>query len=94
MTTSAALPWERLGERSSLGSRMAAATAREIIGGEREPGAWLTETDLAAAGGASRTPAREAMLLLERWGLVRLIRKKGAVVTPLTAKERRDLLGD
>jgi len=40
----------------------------------------------------SRTPALEAMLQLEAWGLVRLIPKKGALVTTPTARERDELL--
>lgn len=71
---------------------MAASTAREIIEGRHEPGELLIEADLAEAHNASRTPAREAMLQLERWRLVRLVPKKGALVTTVTAKERRDLL--
>ena len=52
----------------------------------------LTEVDVAAQFEASRTPVREAMLKLERWGLVRLAPKKGAIVTTPSARERRELL--
>src|SRR5699024_1564544 len=62
--------------------------AQRIAEGGIEPGALLREVDLAAEHGASRTPAREAMLQLEPWGLVRLIPKKGALVTTPTARER------
>ena len=71
---------------------MAAWAAREIIERRFEPGELLTEADLAEAQKASRTPAREAMLQLERWRLVRLVPKKGAIVTTITSRERRDLL--
>src|SRR5690625_7883968 len=71
---------------------MAAWAAREIIERRFEPGELLTEADLAEAQKASRTPAREAMLQLERWRLVRLVPKKGAIVTTVTSCERRDLL--
>lgn len=40
----------------------------------------------------SRTPAREALLQLEAVGLVRLMPKKGAVVTQIDDKQARDLL--
>lgn len=86
------LPWQRTDDSSPIASRMAASTAREIIEGRHEPGELLIESDLAEAHSASRTPAREAMLQLERWRLVRLVPKKGALVTTVTAKERRDLL--
>lgn len=86
------LPWERTDDSSPLAVRMAAWAAREVIEARFEPGALLTEADLAEAQKASRTPAREAMLQLERWRLVRLVPKKGAIVTTVTSRERRDLL--
>ncbi|TGD30925.1 GntR family transcriptional regulator [Brevibacterium sp. S22] len=86
------LPWQSTDDSSPIAARMAASTAREIIEGRRKPGELLIEADLAEAHDASRTPAREAMLQLERWRLVRLVPKKGALVTTVTAKERRDLL--
>lgn len=86
------LPWETLTDRSVVAVRMSAWAAREIIEGRYEPGALVTEADLASEFGASRTPAREAMLQLERWRLVRLVPKKGAIVTTVSAAQRRDLL--
>ncbi|SDR72758.1 DNA-binding transcriptional regulator, GntR family [Brevibacterium siliguriense] len=86
------LPWQRTTDTSPIAARMAAWAAREIIEGRYESGELLIEADLAEAHKASRTPAREAMLQLERWRLVRLVPKKGALVTTVTAKERRDLL--
>ncbi|MGO2037234.1 MAG: GntR family transcriptional regulator [Brevibacterium sp.] len=86
------LPWETIDDSSPIASRMAAWAAREIIERRFEPGELLIEADLAAAQKASRTPAREAMLQLERWRLVRLAPKKGAIVTAVTGEERRDLL--
>lgn len=86
------LPWECTDESSPIAARMAAWAAREVIEQRYEPGMLLTEADLAEAQKASRTPAREAMLQLERWRLVRLVPKKGAIVTIVTADERRDLL--
>lgn len=87
------LPWESIDDSSPIASRMAAWAAREVIETRYAPGTLLTEADLAQAQKASRTPAREAMLQLERWHLVRLVPKKGALVTTVTVKERRDLLG-
>lgn len=71
---------------------MAADAARAIIERRHQAGTLLTEVGLAAAQGVSRTPAREAMLQLHAWGLVRLLPKKGAIVSEATAEERRDLL--
>ncbi|WP_444963814.1 GntR family transcriptional regulator [Nocardiopsis sp. M1B1] len=92
MSTLPALPWERPDDRSPLSHRLAADTARAVIERRHPAGTLLTETDLAAAHGASRTPAREAMLRLHSWGLVRLLPKKGAIVSEATPRERRDLL--
>lgn len=86
------LPW--LDDRANrpIATQIAAATAREIAETAIEPGTLLREVELAAEHGASRTPAREAMLQLETWGLVRLLPKKGALVTTPTAREREELL--
>ncbi|MFJ4170728.1 GntR family transcriptional regulator [Paenarthrobacter sp. NPDC089714] len=85
------LPWT-VEQSTSVASQIAASTARAVVEGEIEAGCLLTEVELAAANGASRTPAREAMLRLERWGLVQLVPKKGAIVTNPSARERRELL--
>ncbi|SJM68255.1 GntR family transcriptional regulator [Gulosibacter sp. 10] len=85
------LPWERT-DASPIAVRIAAAEARRIVEGAHPPGALLTEAEIAKREGASRTPAREAMLQLEAWGLVRIAPKKGAVVTAVTPAERRDLM--
>jgi len=87
------LPWETLTDRSVVAARMAALAAREIIEGRYAPGALLTEVGVAESFGASRTPAREAMLQLERWHLVRIAPKKGAIVTAVDRSEHRDTIG-
>ena len=92
MDRPALLPWECIESNASIAIRIAAATAQDIVERRRREGDLLTEVALAAELGASRTPAREAMLQLERWGLVRLVPKKGAIVTPVVLEERRDLL--
>ncbi len=52
----------------------------------------LTEGELAAAVGVSRTPVREALLRLQGDGLIRLLPKRGALVLPVTADEIADVL--
>jgi DNA-binding GntR family transcriptional regulator len=42
--------------------------------------------------GVSRTPVREALLLLEAEGLLRLFPKRGALVVPVSADEVRDVM--
>lgn len=60
---------------------------RRYAGGE-----LLTEGELAAAVGVSRTPVREALLRLEAEGLIRLYPKKGALVLPVSAQEIGDVV--
>lgn len=86
------LPWTGNDRPRSHAERIARETAQRIVRAELEAGSLLTEAEIAAAHGVSRTPAREAMLQLERWGLVAIAPKKGAAVTVPTARERRELL--
>jgi DNA-binding GntR family transcriptional regulator len=50
-------------------------------------GELLSEGEVAAALGVSRTPVREAFLRLESEGLLRLYPKRGALVVPVSAQE-------
>ncbi|MGJ6978930.1 GntR family transcriptional regulator [Aestuariimicrobium soli] len=86
------LPWHATPDTGPVAARIAAATAERIVDGRLGAGEWVTEAGIAEPWGASRTPAREAMVQLSRWGLVRLVPKKGALVTTVTPEERRDLL--
>src|SRR5919109_1055225 len=56
-------------------------------------GRLLTEGEVAAAVGVSRTPVREALLRLQAEGLLTLYPKKGALVRPVSAQEIADVLG-
>jgi len=55
-------------------------------------GALLTESDIAADVGVSRTPVRAALLRLETEGLVALYPKRGALVLPVPAQEVEDVI--
>jgi DNA-binding GntR family transcriptional regulator len=55
-------------------------------------GALLSEGEVAAQVGVSRTPVREALLRLETEGLVRLYPKRGALVLPVSPQEITDVL--
>lgn len=50
----------------------------------RSEGTFLTEGEVAAAAGTSRTPVREALLRLEAEGFVQIVPKKGAFVPPIS----------
>jgi DNA-binding GntR family transcriptional regulator len=53
----------------------------------RDQGFFLTEAEIAAEAGVSRTPVREAMVRLEAAGLLEIIPKKGAFVRPVSDAE-------
>ncbi|MCW2944695.1 MAG: GntR family transcriptional regulator [Actinoallomurus sp.] len=55
-------------------------------------GALLSEGEIAAAVGVSRTPVREALLRLETEGLLRLYPKRGALVLPVSPQEVSDVM--
>jgi DNA-binding GntR family transcriptional regulator len=55
-------------------------------------GSFLNEQDLAAQIGVSRTPVREALLLLQAEGLVELVPKRGAYVPPLSGRQIAELM--
>lgn len=55
-------------------------------------GTYVNEGRIAQAVGVSRTPVREALLVLASEGLVQLQPRRGAYVPPLTAREIRELM--
>jgi DNA-binding GntR family transcriptional regulator len=59
---------------------VAAALRERILSGELEPGSRLRQASLAERLGVSTTPVREALLALEREGLVRQDPQRGASV--------------
>lgn len=77
---------------SSAVERAYTHVADAIISGELPASALITEGDVAASLGLSRTPVREAFLALESAGLLRLFPKKGAVVTAVDDTETAELL--
>lgn len=58
----------------------------------REEEMFLSEAQVAAASGTSRTPVREALLRLEAEGFVRRVPHKGAYVPALTDKDVDDVI--
>lgn len=65
---------------------------RSILEQIHADGALLTESDIAADVGVSRTPVRAALLRLESEGLVALYPKRGALVLPVSAQEVEDVI--
>lgn len=64
-----------------------------IVKLELEPGRAFTEGDLAGELGLSKTPVREALLMLRVRGFVFPRPRSGYRVTPITVKDVRDLFG-
>ena len=63
-----------------------------ILDGGYPGGDLLSEGEVAEALGVSRTPVREAFLLLEAEGLMRLYPKRGALVVPVSPDEVHDVM--
>lgn len=62
-----------------------------ILAGQMRPGERLIETRLCEELGVSRTTLREALLTLQRRGLVRNEPRRGTFVTRLSREDSRDL---
>ncbi|MQA03120.1 MAG: FCD domain-containing protein [Streptosporangiales bacterium] len=58
----------------------------------RDTGTFLTELEVAAQAGTSRTPVREALLRLEAEGLIQIVPKKGAFVPPISERDVEDVM--
>ena len=62
-----------------------------IIEGVHAPGARVTEQQVAASAGVSRTPVREALRRLEAEGLLRFVPHRGAFVTSWSDQDAEDI---
>ena len=77
--------------RRGLADEVADRIREAIFGGTYAPGGQLREVELATALDVSRGPVREALLRLEREGLVRGEWHRGATVTTLSAHDVSEL---
>ncbi|MEV6912668.1 GntR family transcriptional regulator [Amycolatopsis sp. NPDC051071] len=77
--------------RRGLADEVADRVRDAIFGGAYPPGAQLREVELSAALGVSRGPVREALLKLEREGLVSSEWHRGAIVTTLSEVDVAEL---
>jgi len=82
-----------------VSSRTATATSNayeyakeRLLDGRFAAGALLSENEIARGMGISRTPVREAFLLLEAEGLLELYPRRGALVSPISPTESDDVL--
>lgn len=81
----------RIQRPSDLSGRVAERLREAILRGDLGPGRRIRQEELADRLGVSRAPVRQALVILEREGLVRTDPGRGAVVAPLTVDLIRDL---
>ncbi len=78
-------------EKRALSDDVASRLRTAILNGAFAPGERLREEALARALGVSRGPVREALVELERQGLVVINRNRGAVVAQLSRDDLEEL---
>jgi DNA-binding GntR family transcriptional regulator len=79
------------GDRATLTTRALEALRAAIVDGRLEAGERYSVARLAARFGVSRTPVREALLVLERQGVVRFERNRGVRVLETTAHDLEEV---
>jgi DNA-binding GntR family transcriptional regulator len=77
-------------ERRSSGEMVADHLRREIFAGRFAPGDRIPQEEVAVRLGVSRIPVREALMILENEGRVRMEHQRGAFVLGMDAGSVRD----
>jgi DNA-binding GntR family transcriptional regulator len=77
--------------KNSLKQEVYDGIRQDILSGTFLPGDLLTERELAAKYGVSKTPVREALSLLEQDELLRAIPRAGYMVTRLTFRDLQEV---
>jgi DNA-binding GntR family transcriptional regulator len=72
-------------------AKIAADITRRILDGSLQPGADLNSVELATRFGSSRTPVREALMLLEKEGLVEIPPRRRPRVAHITWREIEEM---
>ncbi|HWF71666.1 MAG TPA: GntR family transcriptional regulator, partial [Mycobacterium sp.] len=80
------------GGRGAAKDRAHDYVKRQVLSGAFPGGELISEGEVAAALGMSRTPVREAFLRLEADGLLRLYPQRGALVVPVSSEEARAVI--
>lgn len=80
------------GGRGAAKDRAHEYVKRQVLTGAFPGGELISEGEVAAAMGMSRTPVREAFLRLEAEGLLRLYPQRGALVVPVSSEEARAVI--
>lgn len=71
--------------------RIAAAMKEDILAGKYPPGVKIRPEDIAKEFGASRSPVREALRMLEAYGLVNLVANTGAWIAKLSLAQCEEM---
>jgi DNA-binding GntR family transcriptional regulator len=80
------------GGRAAAKDRALDYVKSQVLNGAFPGGELISEGEVAAALGMSRTPVREAFLRLEAEGLLRLYPQRGALVVPVSSEEARAVI--
>ena len=78
-------------QRASLVERAYQEVKARIIGNVYPPNLQVLEQDLALQLGMSRTPVREALIRLEREGLVEILPRRGMRIVPIAPDDMREI---
>jgi len=78
-------------QRPSLVDRAYVEIKRRILDNTYTPNLQVYEQELALQLGMSRTPVREALIRLEREGLVQIVPRRGMRVVPVSPSDMRDI---
>lgn len=90
MKTDTALVGKNM-KHKTMASAAAEEIRRRILNETYPPGLQLKQDILAREFGMSRIPVREALLILEREGLIKILPHRGAIVAELTFDEVEEL---
>jgi DNA-binding GntR family transcriptional regulator len=75
----------------ALSQQIANSVREEILAGKYAPGVRIRQEDIAEQFGASRSPVREALRILEAEGLVNLVAHTGAWIADLSLQECEEM---
>jgi DNA-binding GntR family transcriptional regulator len=78
-------------KRETLRTRVRTLLRDHLLEGQLPPASRINESEVSARFGVSRTPLREALLGLEKEGLLDHVAARGFFVRPLSVEEAREI---
>ncbi|MEU6409374.1 GntR family transcriptional regulator [Microbispora sp. NPDC046933] len=81
-----------VGERLTGRERALTYLREVVLSDPAREGTFVNEQQLAEDVGLSRTPVREALLILASEGLLQMLPQRGVYISPLSAREIRELM--